>query len=84
MVYELQPNGNYRATSPRGSSIILYRVKEYLNDEPIITDDWKWCIMTDHGKDFADCSSYSYEDAAEDAADFILNKYNKEIEYEFE
>lgn len=82
MIFKKNNKGNYSATNDNGVLVALFKVK----DEYGFTQDheWKWMIDTGEEKYWADHSSYSYEDTAEDLADYINNKFNKEIEYEFE
>lgn len=79
--FNKKDNGNWGAAAPRFSTT-LYKVKDdygYRQD-----NEWKWLMTWESGnKYFAEASSYSYEDAAEDLADWVWDNWEIELDWEF-
>ena len=79
--FNKKDNGNWGASTPH-SSITLFKVKDDYGWPQ--DNEWKWLVTLESGKKyFADASSYSYEDAAEDLADWAWDAWEMELEWEF-
>ena len=73
--------GNYTGISEKGSLVSLYRVQDEYGFKQ--DHEWKWMIDTGEDKHWAEFSSYSYEDAAEEFAEYVETKFNTQVDYEF-